>query len=89
MTMLIAGHETTAAVLTWAVFLLAQVCLPCAEVRYICIYINIRDKLELFVWLPFVRPSSFYYTMPMHIALLIAECNQNEEGSGRGRFGAG
>lgn len=25
MTMLIAGHETTAAVLTWAVFLLAQV----------------------------------------------------------------
>lgn len=26
MTMLIAGHETTAAVLTWAVFLLAQVC---------------------------------------------------------------
>ena len=28
MTMLIAGHETTAAVLTWAVFLLAQVCYP-------------------------------------------------------------
>jgi len=27
MTMLVAGHETTAAVLTWAVFLLAQVCL--------------------------------------------------------------
>lgn len=26
MTMLIAGHETTAAVLTWAIFLLAQVC---------------------------------------------------------------
>jgi cytochrome P450 family 97 subfamily B polypeptide 3 len=25
MTMLIAGHETTAAVLTWSVFLLAQV----------------------------------------------------------------
>lgn len=25
MTMLIAGHETTAAVLTWAAFLLAQV----------------------------------------------------------------
>jgi cytochrome P450 family 97 subfamily B polypeptide 3 len=25
MTMLIAGHETTAAVLTWSIFLLAQV----------------------------------------------------------------
>lgn len=41
MTMLIAGHETTAAVLTWAIFLLSQVCICIFSFLSISTYVNV------------------------------------------------
>lgn len=51
MTMLIAGHETTAAVLTWAVFFLAQVLFFTTTFR-IRPFFSFSLSLSFFNWIP-------------------------------------
>lgn len=60
MTMLIAGHETTAAVLTWAAFLLAQVW---TDVDFFIVYGG-----EIWV----VHIASFHQTFPLLLHYLDA-----------------
>lgn len=61
MTMLIAGHETTAAVLTWAVFLLAQVWFNFIGFtnNHLRSNVNFLDESYMLEWLPSIDKLYF------------------------------
>jgi hypothetical protein len=48
MTMLIAGHETTAAVLTWSIFLLAQVCICCYRIQWLIM--QMETLIQIYIY---------------------------------------
>lgn len=79
MTMLIAGHETTAAVLTWSIFLLAQVC-------YFLILFLIQSLLNQLCCGDYV--IAFANNPNCKIHLCISESIKNEESSGGDRCSA-